>query len=100
MNPGIVGAFVALIIAIQKRRTHMRLLYIYNKIKMKGWTLDMKMIQNLLGKRVKIRCIDSSQGVQKGIVEQTDENWILLKDSKGKEKIIKADYIAQIDILS
>jgi ferredoxin-fold anticodon binding domain-containing protein len=99
MNPGAFAAiFIVLIVTAQNNRRR-RLLAVLRHAIVKGVSMDMKMIQNLLGKKIKARCIDSALSPEIGTVEQVEGSWILLKDPKGREKILKAEYIAKIEIL-
>ncbi|HHF52310.1 MAG TPA: hypothetical protein ENL46_06480 [Candidatus Aminicenantes bacterium] len=100
MNPGAFAAIITILIIIAQNKRRTRLLAAVIMNKEKGVYMDMKMIQSLLGRKVKVRCIDSTLSPEVGTVEQVEGSWILLKDIKGREKILKAEYIAKIDILS
>jgi|MTBAKSStandDraft_2_1061841.scaffolds.fasta_scaffold02340_18 hypothetical protein len=100
MNPGAFAAIIIVLIITAQNNRRRRLLAALIINKEKGVSMDMNMIHSLQGRKIKVRCIDSTLSPEIGIVEQVEGSWIRLKDLKGREKILKAEYIAKIDILS
>ncbi len=100
MNPGALAAIIVVMIITAQNNRRRRLLAALIINKEKGVSMDMTMIQSLVGRKIKVRCIDSALSPEIGTVEQVEGSWIRLKDLKGREKILKAEYIAKIDILS
>lgn len=99
MNPGIMAVIiVVLMLAAQRRRVIFFSAVVLNGNE--GGSMDMSVLKSYVGRKVRIRSIDSNMSQEEGFIENILDSWIVLKDKKGREKLIKAQYIAKIDIIA
>ncbi len=99
MNPGIMAVIiVVLMLAAQRRRAVFFIAAVLNR--RQGGNMDMSVLKSYVGRKVRIRSIDSNMSYEEGFIENILDSWIVLKDKKGREKLIKAQYIAKIDIIA
>ncbi len=91
-----IAIFLVLMISAARKR---RLMILMAMRKFGRKIMDMSVLKSYIGKKVRIRYIDSGMSQEEGFIEDIRDVWIVLKDKKQREKLIKSEFIVKIDIL-
>ena len=79
-----IAIFLVLMISAARKR---RLMILMAMRKFGRKIMDMSVLKSYIGKKVRIRYIDSGMSQEEGFIEDIRDVWIVLKDKKQREKL-------------
>lgn len=90
--------FLLLLIPLLNNRSRLYLNIINKRRKRGKQNMPTELIKNFIGKVCSVAMFNDSFGAQ-GKITAAEENWIMLTDKKGSQKLINGDMVSNITVL-